>query len=186
MELEKVILTRRTTRKFTDYVVTEEEINKIMELARWTPSWANTQSWEFVIIRDKEKMEKIADLYSKNNAAIKCAKKASVLIIGCIKNRIAGYKKEETWTKFENESWGMYDLGAAVQNISLEIHNLGLGSVIVGAMDHNKIKEIIKLPENYEVVVSLAVGKPFEIKKEGPRRKELKEFVYLDEFGKIR
>lgn len=186
MELEEGILTRRTTRKFTDYVVTKEEIDKIMETVRWTPSWANTQCWEFVIIRDRDKIERITELYSDNNPAIECSKKASVLIIGCIKNKISGYKKEENRTKFVNVSWGMYDLGAAVQNMSLEIHNLGLGSVIVGSMNHDKIKEIIKLPENYEAIVSVVVGKPVETKKEGSKRKELEEFVYLDEFGKIR
>lgn len=51
MELREALMTRRSVRKFTDYNVTDEEINIILEAARWAPSWSNTQCWEFIVIR---------------------------------------------------------------------------------------------------------------------------------------
>ncbi|HPV42751.1 MAG TPA: nitroreductase family protein, partial [Spirochaetota bacterium] len=49
MELKEAILKRRSIRKFTDYQVTDAEIDELLEAARWAPSWANTQVWEFVV-----------------------------------------------------------------------------------------------------------------------------------------
>jgi len=67
MNVENAIKNRRTIRKFTDYKVTKEEIEKLIEAARWAPSWANTQSWEFVVVQDKDKIKEISNLYSENN-----------------------------------------------------------------------------------------------------------------------
>ena len=53
MEVRDAILTRRSVRNFTDYYVTDDEIDRLLEAARWAPSWSNTQSWEFIIIRDR-------------------------------------------------------------------------------------------------------------------------------------
>ena len=77
----------------------------------------------------------------------------------------------------------MFDLGLAVQNLCLKAHELGLGTVIVGLMDHEKCKEILSLPENYEVVVILPVGKPLETDKKPTPRKSLDEITYLNRFG---
>lgn len=92
----------------------------------------------------------------------------------------SGYKKEEKVTKF-NE-WFMFDLGLAVQNLCLKAHELGLGTVIVGLMDHDACKKVLSIPEDYEAVVSIPIGKPEDDPRPAPGRKELKEFVRIDTF----
>ncbi len=181
MELHEAIMTRRSVRKFTDYRVTEEEINEIMDAVRWSPSWANTQCWEFIIIRDSELIKEVTDTYTSTNPARKCSESASVLIAVCAKSDSAGFKKGEPSTKFD--SWFMFDLGIAVQTISLKAHDMGLGSVIVGSMDHDKCAELLNVKAPYEVAAILPVGKPVEFKKEGPKRREISEFTHLNRFG---
>ncbi len=54
---------RRSIRGFTGAPVPDELINKILEAARWSPSAANSQPWEFVVIKEKETIEKLAEMF---------------------------------------------------------------------------------------------------------------------------
>ncbi len=181
MELHEAIMTRRSVRKFTDHYVTDDEIAKLLEAAQWAPSWKNSQCWEFIVIRDRELMKKVADTYSATNPSRKCSETASVLIAVCGKSDLPGYMKGEQETKFD--SWFMFDLGITVQNIALRAHDLGLGTVVVGLMDHNKCADLLNVKSPYEVVAILPIGQPVEFKKEGPKRREIAEFTHKDTFG---
>ena len=181
MELNDAIMTRRSVRKFTDYIVTDEEIKQLMNAAQCAPSWSNTQCWEFIIVRDKDLMQKVAGTYSETNPARKCSESASVLIACCAKSDLPGYKEGVKKTKFD--SWYMFDLGIAVQNIWLKAHDLGLGTVVVGLMDHEKCAQLLNVRAPYELVCILPVGKPVELKKEGPKRRDIAEFMHREKFG---
>jgi nitroreductase len=181
MELHDAIMTRRSVRKFTDYYVTDEEINKLLEAAQWAPSWSNTQCWEFIVIRDKDLIRKIVETYAETNPARKCSESASVLIAFCGKSDLPGYRDSEKRTKFD--SWYMFDLGIAVQNMLLTAHNIGLGSVVVGSLDHKKCAGLLNVTPPYELIGILPVGKPVELKKEGPKRREISEFTHKEQFG---
>jgi len=180
MELKEAILNRRSVRKFTDHYVSNKDLKEIMEAVRYAPSWANTQCWEFIIVRDSEIIKQITETYTETNPARKCSLSASALIIGCANTKRAGYRKEEPTTKFPD--WFMFDLGLAVQNLCLKAYELGLGTVIVGSMDHDACNKILSLPERYDVVVSIPVGVREGDAKPAPARRELKEFVRLDTF----
>ena len=65
-ELYELAKDRRSIRGYKkDRDVSEEHIQKILEIARWAPSGGNGQPWEFIVIRDKETRDKIADLFLK-------------------------------------------------------------------------------------------------------------------------
>jgi len=181
MELNEAILKRRSVRKFTDYQVTDEEVNELLDAARWAPSWANTQVWEFIVVRDKDIIQKIVSTYSENNPATKCSLAASLLIVGCAKTGISGGKKETKESMFSE--WFMFDLGLAVQNLCLRAHDCGLGTVIVGSLDHAVCKKHLSVPDGYEVVVIIPVGKAAVPGKLGPPRKNISDFTHLDIFG---
>lgn len=181
MELHDAIMTRRSVRKFTDHYVTDGEIQKLLEAAQWAPSWSNTQCWEFIIIRERELIQKVVATYSETNPARKCSESASVLIAVCGKSDLPGYRDGVKRTKFD--SWYMFDLGIAVQNISLAAHDIGLGTVIVGSIDHDKCAEVLNVKPPYELVTIIPVGKPVELKKEGPKRREISEFTHRERFG---
>lgn len=181
MELYDAIMTRRSVRKFTDYNVTDEEINKLMEAAQWAPSWSNTQCWEFIIIRDRDTIKQVSETFSETNPAKKCSETASVLIAFCGRSDLPGYRDGAKRTKFD--SWYMFDLGIAVQNILLTAHNIGLGSVVVGLMDHDRCARLLNVNPPYELIGILPIGKPVELKKEGPKRREIGEFMHKEKFG---
>ncbi|HOO46451.1 MAG TPA: nitroreductase family protein [Deltaproteobacteria bacterium] len=181
MKLSEAILSRRSVRKFTDYHVTDDEIRELLHAAGSAQSWANTQVWEFIVVRDRTLIEKVTGTYAGKNPATKGSLSSSVLIVACAKTGVSGCYDGKDVTKFSN--WFMFDLGIAVQNLCLKAHEMGLGTVVVGLMDHDACSNILSVPEGHEVVAVLPVGKPAAAGKSGPPRKELKDFVYLDTFG---
>lgn len=182
MELQEAILKRRSQRKFTEYHVTDEEIRQLLEAARWAPSWANTQVWEFIVVRDRDVIGKIASTYAEPNPAVKCTQAASALIVGCAKVGVSGGLKGIKETMFQE--WFMFDLGLAVQNLCLKAHELGLGTVVVGSLDHAALEKVLSVPEGYHAVVVLPLGKPVVPDKQPTPRKEIKDFTHLDAFGR--
>ena len=181
MELDEAITGRRSVRKYSDYIVTDEEIRELIEAARWAPSWANTQVWEFIVVRDRELIEKVTATYVEKNPATKGSLGASALVVACAKTGVSGCYDGKDLTKLP--SWFMFDLGMAVQNLCLKAHALGLGTVVVGLMDHEACRRLLSLPEGYEVVAVLPVGRPAVPARSGPPRKELSEFLHLNRFG---
>jgi len=182
MELQEAILTRRSVRKFTDDAVTDEELGQIFEAVRWSPSWANTQVWEFVVVRDKTLIEKVVQTYSEKNPAIKCSLSASALIVACAQTGVSGCYAGQELTRLKN--WYMFDLGIACQTLSLKAHELGLGTVIVGMLDHAACKKIIGVPDSHEVVAVIPIGRPALPLRPGSGRKTISEMTHLNEFGR--
>ncbi len=181
MELEKAIISRRSVRKFTDHYVTDSELKQLLEAARYAPSWANTQCWEFIVVRDRELIKEVTETYSATNPARECSFGASALIVACARVKVSGYKGGEARTKYGD--WFMFDLGLAVQNLCLKAGELGLGTVVVGSLNHDACAKVLQVPDTTGVVAVLPVGKPESKDLKAPGRKELKEFVYLDKYG---
>jgi len=161
--------------------VTDEELHQIFEAVRWSPSWANTQTWEFIIVRDKALMEKSPAPIPKN-PAIKCSLAASALIVACAKTNISGCYGGKQVTSIPN--WEFFDLGIAVQTLCLKAHELGLGTVVVGLMNHEACEKILAVPEGHKVYAVIPIGRPATPPKEGPARKALSEMVFLNDFHK--
>ncbi len=180
MELMEAITDRRSVRKFADYHITDKEIREMLNAARLAQSWANTQVWEFIVVRDRDLIRKVTETYSIGNPSTKCSMSASALVVVCAKMGISGCKGGVEQTKFSE--WFMFDLGIAVQNLCLRAHELGLGTVVVGLMDHDACGKLLAVPEGYEAVVSIPVGRPVEEKK-GPPRRSLDKCSHLNRFG---
>lgn len=173
-----IIKNRRSVRKFKDQDVPESVVNQILEAVRWAPSWANTQCWEIVVIRDHGIKEQLQATLGPKNPATKAVVAAPVLIALCSKMGVSGFYGQVS-TKFGD--WFMFDLGLATQNLCLTAHDLGLGTVIIGLFDHDRAKAILNVPQGYELVVLIAIGVPEKIPS-APKRKEIQEFTHYEKF----
>jgi len=60
-ELEKLIKERRSIRKWKEKEVSDELLKKAVELATWAPNGGNYQGWHFIVVKNKEVIEKMAD-----------------------------------------------------------------------------------------------------------------------------
>jgi nitroreductase len=178
--LMETICNRRSIRRYQEKDIPDEVLHKVLEAARWAPSWANTQAWEFVVVKDRSIKEKIQATVNNRNPSYLALVNAPVLLVVCGQLKKSGYYNDQYPTKFGSE-WFMYDLGLATQNLCLAAHDSGLGTVIVGLFDHDRVGEVINLPANHEVLVLIPLGYPDQDPKP-PKRREREEFIHYDTF----
>jgi nitroreductase len=91
----------------------------------------------------------------------------------------SGFSKGQAAIKFGDSF--MFDLGIATQSLCLMAYSLGLGTVIVGRLDHEKAKKVLGVGEGYEVVALIPLGYPGK-DSAAPKRREIKEFVHYEKF----
>lgn len=174
MELKDAILTRRSVRKFTDEPVTPAQLEQVIALAAYAPSWKNTQISRYLAITSCEKKQEISDrfctLSGTNNAQI--IANAPVLIAqSFVKNR-SGYERDGTFTTDRCDGWQHYDCGLAAQTLCLAAHDLGLATVIMGVFERKGLQEYLNLPQEQELIALIAIGHP-QGAWPAPKRKEV-------------
>jgi len=132
---------RRSIRTYQDGEVPDNVIEMILEAGRWAPSASNKQPWHFIVIKNKELLEKLSKLttYSK---FIKRAPVA-VAIVGKIE---------------ENPNWYVQDTSLASMNMQLMAWSLGVGTCWVGSMDREKAKKLLNLGEGDFLLTVLPMG----------------------------
>ena len=178
MDLMKGIRERRSVRKFTADLVEESHIQTLLEAVRWAPSWANTQVWEVIVIRDEE-VKKRLSLLLERNPAQKAMVAAPVVMALAAKRGSSGYYKDKVTT--DKGDWFMFDLGIACQSLCLAAHDQGLGTVVAGMFDHDKAAEVVGLPQGYEVAVMIPLGYPAK-PASAPKRRPVDEFTHWEKF----
>jgi nitroreductase len=178
-DLMEVIRGRRSIRNYLDKEVPEGYLAQVLEAVQWAPSWANTQCWEVVVVKSPEIKKQLQELMSKGNPATRAIVEAPIVLGLCGKLQSSGFYKGQITTKFGD--WFMFDLGLATQNLCLVAHHLGLGTVIAGLFDHDKVKEVLKVPEGYELVTLIPLGFPAK-GTAAPKRREITEFTHNDHF----
>lgn len=178
-EIMDIIKERRSIRKYEDREVSQEDLDQVLAAVQWAPSWANTQCWEVIVVKDAAQKERLQATIFPKNPATKAVVNAPVLLVMCAKLNSSGYYNNIVTTKFGD--WFMFDLGLATQNLCLCAHALGLGTVIVGLFDHNKASEVLKLPEGYDVVALIPLGYPAKTPS-APKRRAVEEFTHHETF----
>ena len=172
MDAQTCIMTRRSHRKYTEEKVSHEEIEKIISLAAYAPSWKNTQISRYLVIEDERTKKEISEKFcppGTNNAFI--ISTCSALIAQTfVKNR-CGFERDGSFTTDRGEGWQYYDCGIAAQTLCLAAHDLGLGTVIMGVFDRKGLQEYLKIPEDQELMALIALGRP-DGEPQAPKRKD--------------
>lgn len=118
MDALQAILTRRSIRAFGSQLLTEEQVEQLLSAAMSAPSAGNQQPWQFIIIRERVRLDELAEILPYG----KMLHQAPLGIVVCGDTRLEQYKKD----------YWMLDCSAATQNILLAAHALGLGAVWIG------------------------------------------------------
>jgi nitroreductase len=179
MDVMQAIKNRRSVRKLKSEPVSNDLVEAVLEAGRWAPSWANTQCWKFVVVRDALVRGKVAETISPGNRGTDALKNAPVIIAICGELGRAGYKKGTLVT--DKGDWYMFDTALAAQNMMLAAHSLGLGTVAIGLFDASKAADLLGLSPDARVVLLLPLGYPAE-EPTAPPRKELTEIVSYDRY----
>lgn len=145
MEFLELAQKRYSCRSFLNKEVEQEKIDKILEVARIAPTAVNFQPQRILVIRNKEKIEALKD-------ATRYTFDAPLIFAIC-------YDRNVSWKrKYDGNDEGVVDASIVTTHMMLEATDLGLGTTWVGAFNPIKTKEILDLPENYEIVSLLPTG----------------------------
>jgi len=146
----KTIRTRRSVRKYLDTPVEEKKLQAVLEAVRQAPSWANTQCWRMLVVRDIATKAQISELSYvesfftpkgyKANPSQKALAEAPVVIVLCADPVDSG----TLW----GQNYYLVDTGIASQNLMLAAWGMGLGTVFVGVYDEEKIKALLDIPSS--------------------------------------
>ena len=182
MDTFEAIYSRRSVRQYRDTPVPDEVLNRVLEAARWAPSWANTQCTRYVIVKDPETKARLADCLNRGNPATEAIRQAPVVIVACAELGKSGYYKSSAAT--DRGDWFMFDVGIAMQNLVLAAQALGLGTVHVGLIpDSKKVDAVLELPAGVVSVEMTPLGYP-SVESKGPPRRELSEIVFCEKYGR--
>lgn len=176
MTAKECILGRRSIRKFKDDPVSHELLAQIVETASYAPSWKHTQITRYIAVEGelKEKIAKEGTSIWPGNGTI--ISNAPVLIaVTILKNR-SGFERDGSYSTPRGDGWQMYDAGVASQTFCLAAYEQGLGTVILGLFDQAAVEEMLKLPEDRELVALIPVGYPDETPA-APKRKPVEELL---------
>jgi len=182
MEVMETIKTRRSIRKYKTTPVDDKTVAQVLEAARWAPSWANTQCWRFIVVRDSNIKMELASTLRETNPALEAVRNAPVVIVACAELGKAGCYHGEPATD-KGDYWYMFDVALAMQNLILAAHSLGLGTVHIGFFDAKKAASILEVPDGFCVVEMTPLGYPDQAPEARPR-KELSEIVSYESYGR--
>lgn len=175
MEFYDVIKTRRSVRRFLKKPVPVDVLGRVLEAARVAPSGGDRQPWRFVVVKDKQKKQRIARAcYGQDFVA-----KAPVVLVCC------SIKCSSDYEPWEDEA-GRRDTVIATDHLILAARNEGLGTCWVGAVHDKRVKEIVNVPGNVDVVMVVPLGYPASKSafREASGRKSLKEICFFEEYAR--
>lgn len=179
MELLKAIKERRSVRHYRNDNVPDEILTEIIDAARRSPSWANTQVWRFIVVKDAAIKKALRDCLGPQNPARAAMIEAPIIICVAAQRNVSGCRGGTPTTN--KGDWLMFDAGIAMEHIALAAWNFGLGSVHVGSFDAGKAEEVLKIPKGYSITEMMPLGYFDEVPRKTPR-KSLSEITYLDRF----
>jgi nitroreductase len=162
-----VILKRRSGVAFKEDPIPDEMLVSILEAGRRAPSCANTQAWNFIVLRDPEVLVKAHDALSKGNS---WGKKAPVILL------VAA--KEDGGCGAHGLPYFTMDVGLTVENMLLQAVHLGLVGHPTAGWNESMLKEISGIPEEYRIVTVVFFGYKGSLDDldERTKEKELKTF----------
>jgi len=183
MEVKEAIKKRRAYRSLDPVPISDELIRDLAESASLAPSCFNYQPWRFVFVRDPAVLEEIHGALTKDNQWIT---DASMII--------AVFSRKEDDCVIRDREYHLFDVGMATAFIMLRATELGLVAHPVAGFSPRKVRTILDIPKDYQVITLVNVGKHSEtlhdklteqqkvVEGERPERLAFEKFAYVDRY----
>jgi nitroreductase len=146
METWDAIRSRRNVRTFESRPVGEADLERILEAARRTPSSANRQRWDFVVVTDRERLQRLAGVW--RGAQHVAGSAATIALLAPLADD--AHARESI----------QYDLGQATMSIMLAAADAGIGSGHAAVEKQQLAREILGFPEDRFCAWLIALGYP--------------------------
>ena len=166
MDAYQCIRSRLTVRDFKPDPVPERVVRRMLQAARWSPSARNRQPWHFIVVRNRDTISRIGGIASSGGFIGRAP-----LAVAVVMDR--GGRPE-------------FDAGRSLQQMELAAWAEGVGGCVAGVRgeENDKVKELLEIPEDKELVIVAAFGYPTDEAAAGTKaRKSLPEIAHSERFG---
>lgn len=180
MDVPKVlelINNRFSVRNYQDRPIEDAKLELILESARLAPSASNSQPWHFYVVRNEDKIRELAkDMPLGSSLVINSFIAEAPVVIVATAGPISLLHKVTSF--IVKKKWYFLDLGIALEHMVLTAWEMGIGSCWIGWFDEKKVRSLLNIPANQEVIAFLTLGYPKEGRLPFPKhRKKLNEIV---------
>lgn len=170
MNFSQLITQRYSVRKYKNKPVEHEKLLGVLEAARMAPTAVNFQPFHLLVFQEKENLDKIKSVYHRE-----WINDAPVIILACADH-------SRSWKRgSDGKDSADIDVAIAVDHMTLQATELGLGTCWVCNFDAQKCAGLLELPPHIEPLVMLPLGYP-EGEAPPKKRKELDEIVHWERF----
>lgn len=200
-----VIKQRHSVRQYKPDPVPIEDVMKVLEAARWAPSGNNSQPWEFVVVRDKDKLRQVTEIFIEQSQRLREKSvnfptsrkdylwKVSTLIIVCADPRFKlAYPRSQASEQLarmyqeSSERIHIQAIAAAISNLLLAASSLGLGTVwLSGAgesITEQQLKQVLNIPQELQTMCCIPLGYPSSERPTTRCPRPLETMVHFDRF----
>jgi nitroreductase len=175
-ELLGTIRGRRSVLRFEKAEVTDGQVEAILEAGRWAPSFLNSQPWAFVVVRDPDMKSRVAEILRRVTMGWAAFSEAPAVIMVAVDSNA-------------DPTHYIEDGAAAVQNMTLMAHSLGLGSFWAGIRSRKPSRRTVErdlqvllgAPRSLRLIAAIPIGVPAYPAES--TRNPLKGMVHRDRFS---
>lgn len=175
MEFYQVIENRNSANKFSDEPVDKDSLVRIINAAMKSPSWKNNTSYRIVFVDDIMLKETLAQAILNDTDEMEEALKQAPIVAVVVGD------SDQSGT-VEGKEYYLVDGAIAMQQLILAATNEGYGTCWLASIDEDKVKQALKIPQNYNIIAMTPIGKAEKYKSPNPK-KDVKEHVFLNNFG---
>jgi len=171
MDFYKLIEYRASVRKFKPDPIDSKVLERVLDAARLAPSAANRQPWKFILVRDKETRERLAELCWRQQFIAE----APVVIVACAlesEGSIGGTLPSS-----------ILDTAIAVTHLMLAAAVEKLGTCWIGAFESGPVRELLEIPDNIAIAAVMPLGYPAADNTQAKSRKPLDQIVCKEKFS---
>lgn len=184
MDVHAAIEARRARRSLAPFPVTEEFVLDLAAHARLSPSCDNNQPWRFVFVFEPARLEVLKAVFSEGN---RWCHAASLVI--------AVFSRKDDDCVIREREYHRFDTGMAAAFLILRATELGLVAHPIAGFSPKKTREVLGIPEDYQVITLILVGKPagtpspalsekqLEAETKRPERLPFENFVFLNGYA---
>ena len=183
--LLNIIRKRRSVRVYKTGKVTDEQLETILEAARWAPSGANTQPWEFIVTRDRKKMKRVREIYDnewkqrkrEDPVHYKGLKKDYVGDVSVLVLVVGDARTKQVYltTRQPGDREKLFEasIANAVEQMMLAAASMNLGTVWVSVREEvePELRELFKVPQELRLLWIVPIGHARTWPAAKPRRK---------------
>jgi nitroreductase len=168
MDVSEAICHRYSCRNYEDKPLEKEHVQAVLEAARQAPSAKNLQDWRFVVVTDKATRAKLAA--AANNQTF--LENAGAIIVACtVSDHVMRC----------GQAIGPIDVSIAIEHMCLQATELGLATCWIGSFYPDKVRAVVGIPPEVQIIELLALGHPADSPKEH-RREPLESIACFEKW----